>query len=781
MNNTDFNVSNANILVVDDNPENLRLLIKILNGIGYKVRPATNGQRALDAIDKEPPDLIVLDIMMPNMNGYEVCEHLKANVQTRHIPVIFISVLGESFDKVKAFSVGGIDYITKPFQEPEVQARVKIHLNLLELQKRLQQQNHQLQLEVAERKQVEEALRKSEKNYKTIFNSANDAILILDIETGDILDANEKMCQMYGYTREKAKQLNVETLSAGVSPYTQKDAMAWIQKALQEPQRFEWSAKNSMGQPFWVEVSLKAIVLNSRPRLLAMVHNISKRKQAEKNLQEAKKAAEQANQAKTNFLTQMSHELRTPLNAILGYTQIFQRDRRMAKWHPQIETIKTSGEHLLMVIDELLDLSKIEAGKTELEMKTFHLPRFLLNLVNIVQVKAQSKEINFDYQASPDLPIMVQGDEKRLRQILLNLLINAIKFTQQGYVLFKIDLKEQNINSPSEKPTLKKGKVLKQGKSSIETQTIVFQVEDSGIGIPSEQLEQIFLPFHQVNSHQMTQGTGLGLTISQKFVRLMDSELHVNSMVGKGSTFWFELNLPTLSTSAQSLQIEPQTIVGYQGKKHRILIVDDVRTNCQVLRDLLLPLGFEIAEANDGQEALKKATEWQPDLMLLDLVIPKIDGFKVVQQIRQKPLLKNMIIIAVSAMVLKNTLSQILAAGCDDCIAKPVSVDRLLQSLQTHFNLEWIYEQKVNTHSQLTSTDTLPLIIPPPDELVMLSELAEMGNITQIKKYLSQIKARNPQLLPFVLKTEPFLKTYQFEQLVDFIESYKENRVNHQK
>jgi len=452
----------------------------------------------------------------------------------------------------------------------------------------------------------------------------------------------------------------------------------------------------------------------------------------------AEESAKVANQAKSTFLANMSHELRTPLNAILGYTQILKRDHT-AQLNKPIDTIHRSGEHLLMMINDILDLSKIEANKMQLSLSEFHLPTFLTTLVEMSQIRAELKGISFVYQAPPDLPNTVVGDEIHLRQIVLNLLSNAIKFTQQGQVVFQV-------------------KILEIDKQNLK---IRFQVEDSGMGIASERLEEIFLPFHQVGDQRVqTQGTGLGLAISQKLARLMGSELLAESTVGQGSTFWFELDLAILATSLEP--VKTRQIIGFRGHQDQILITDDNSDNREVLKDMLLPLGFEISEAINGQDALEKLAEFQPDLILLDLLMPKSDGFDFLRQLQQMPIWKDVRVIAVSGDSFKKTQEEILAAGCHDFLSKPVHLETLLDCLQRHLELEWIYEE---------NSDTQAFILPPPEKLAVLRELAEMSNITDIRDYLHEMEALDRQFMPFISKVEAFTKQYQFESLVAWIDA----------
>ncbi len=417
-------MQNHNIVIVDDTPANLRLLVEILSKQGYYARPVTNGARALAAILAEPADLILLDIKMPEMSGYDVCQALKADQRTREIPVIFISALDDIRDKVKGFEMGGVDYITKPFQAKEVLARVEIHLTLHMLQRNLEE--------------------------------------LVVRRTQELQQRNTQL-------EEKNRALQ----------------------------------------------------------------------QAKEALQQAKKAVEVANQAKNEFIANISHELRTPLNHVLGFAQILDENPSLTETQKgNVEIILQSGEHLLLIIKDLIDLSTLEAGQMMLNVVLFHLPLFLKNLTKMFQLQATQQHIAFETDFADDVPQLISGDEKRLRQILLNLLGNAIKFTQGGKVIFRVyELHELH--------ELKNSQIHKFTNSQIHK--LRFEVEDTGVGIPPDQLDRIFGAFHQIGNKLLaqTEGIGLGLTISQRLCRMMGCELQVNSSVGQGSRFWFDLDVPS--------------------------------------------------------------------------------------------------------------------------------------------------------------------------------------------------------------------------------------------
>ena len=429
----------------------------------------------------------------------------------------------------------------------------------------------------------------------------------------------------------------------------------------------------------------------------------------------------------------MSHELRTPLNGILGYAQILQRSRDCnPKQKNSIATIEHCGKYLLTLIEDILDLSKIEAQKLELNSTDFHFPSFLTDIAEIFRLKAKQKEIKFDFFSDNCLPEAIHADEKRLRQVLLNLLGNAIKFTDSGSVTFNVNLIDSVANSDQDQ---------------IIYHQISFLVEDTGIGITPEQIEKIFEPFEQVGDRALqSEGTGLGLSISKKIVNLMDSELQVTSTLGEGSSFWFDLKLPPATNWFEPApRIIKQTITGYHGNKQKILIVDDRLDNRSVLRDLLEPLGFELTEAANGQEAIDRAIQCQPDLIISDLVMPVLDGFEMTRQLRQLREFQTIPIIAISASVFETEQQKCRDYGCDDFIPKPINSDDLIEKIGKYLQLSWIYEaQERRSYPNEENLDST-IKLPPDSELVTLREAAEVGDFDLVNQEIIRIQQLDAQ------------------------------------
>ncbi|MEG3934549.1 MULTISPECIES: response regulator [unclassified Microcoleus] len=548
----------GNILIVDDTPENLQVLSATLCDRGYKVRGVISGKMAIRAARSGSPDLILLDIKMPEMDGYEVCTQLQADPKTSEIPVIFISALDEVLDKLTAFQVGAVDYVTKPFHVAEVLARIEHQLTIQRLKKQLIDRNKELQEEIIERKKAEEA-------------------------------------------------------------------------------------------------------------------------------------AAAASLAKSQFVANMSHELRTPLNAILGFTQVMSRDSLLS--HENLENLRIinrSGQHLLELINDVLDLSKIEAGIIALDERSFDLYLLLDTLEEMFQIKAETKKMQLRFSVEANVPQYIKTDEKKLRVCLINLLGNAMKFTPEGGSIWLRVSVESNQPQSVESGSYP-------NYTSLEPLLILFEVEDTGIGIATAEFDTLFEAFVQTQAgRKAADGTGLGLTITKKYVQIMGGDIRAKSVVGEGSSFKFNIRV-FAAISSEITVATLQRVIGLEADQpiYRILAVDDNPDNRLLLLKMLQPIGFEVREAENGYQAVELWESWQPHLIWLDTRMPVMDGFEAVQRIRykEKQTQWKTVIIALTASTFEERKDEIIAAGCDDFVRKPFQEQILFDKMACYLGVRYLYQE----------------------------------------------------------------------------------------
>ena len=497
-------------------------------------------------------------------------------------------------------------------------------------------------------------------------------------------------------------------------------------------------------------------------KLFGTVQDISDRKETEAALQKALEAAKVANRSKSEFIANMSHELRNPLNGILGYAQILRRDKTITPKSRQwdgINIIYQCGSHLLTLINDLLDIAKIEARTMELYPTEFHLPNFLFNVQQIFRLRAEQKQLTFIYEPSPQLPTAVRADEKRLRQVLINLLSNAIKFTYTGRVTFTVELLGTRTTGDED---------------SVPQSTvgIRFQIEDTGVGMTAEQLSKIFLPFEQVgDSSRKEEGIGLGLSITKNIISLMGGEIFVESSLGEGSLFRVDVELPLASVEIDTaLAQSPETIIGFKGETRKILVVDDAFANRSVITNMLEPIGFEISEAANGQEGIEKATQLKPDLIITNLMMPVMNGLEMTKRLRRLPECKDTRVIASSASVFEIDRQKSREAGCNDFLPKPIQSEELLEKIQSCLGVVWITES--TNESTANPEKTNPLIAPPPSELVTLYQAAQIGDIEGVETEATRLRQLAPQYVAFANKLLQLAQEFEEQKILKLVEHY---------
>ena len=599
-----------------------------------------------------------------------------------------------------------------------------------------------LALDTTDRKRAEDDLRL----FKTIVETSEEAIAISDA-AGRLLYINPAHVRLFGRSLDEARQANyreyyppesVEILNREVAP-SLASGKSW-QGVIDV---FDASGRRF---PLWEHADSIRDADGNMLYGFGFMHDDTLRKNVEDALKQAKAAAENANRTKSAFLANMSHELRTPLNAILGYAQILKRDQALSEYvHRGLNIIEDSGNYLLELINDILDLAKVEAGKLEIHPAPMSLFVLLDDAQALMAIKAEQKGLRFEVIKDASLPEHVEGDAHRLRQILLNLLGNAIKFTDHGSVTLRVT--GENVETHG---------CASYGHETHNRASLRFSIEDTGVGIAPDDLRMLFAPFQQVgDAAHKAQGTGLGLAISRNLATLMGGTLTVTSTVGVGSVFRFEVSLPVLA--APATLAAQRVIIGVNGVAPTILVVDDVAANRQVLAELLHPYGCRILQAANGEEAIRQALAEHPTAIITDLKMPDSDGFELIQRLRQTQECQNIIIIVSSASVYADDQERSLKAGGQAFLPKPVQAEMLYELLERFGVAKWRYQEETLAPAAE--------ILPPFATLKTLFEFANIGDIPGFREQLALLAASDATFTPFVTRLQELAQHFQLEQI----------------
>jgi PAS domain S-box-containing protein len=739
--------SEISILIVDDEPASIFYLAEYLKE-KYEVFTAESGVKALAVFEAHTIDILITDMVMPKMNGLE----LTTQVLKRYPNTVVIGISAyDHIDKIVTFMKrGGFDFIQKPIHFSNLDNSIQNACRRLKLKKDLDQKNNELdqknnellnknialKSEIEKNKKAQKSLEMSRNNLKSIFDAMNDMVFILDT-TGCVLYVNPVVCEQMEYSQDEIIGMNILELHA---PQNLNHVTDFVMDMLSGKKSFFIGhLMKKTGAQIDVETKIANGSWDDKDALIAVSRDMTDFRKAQDNM----KIAQAESKAKSEFLANISHDLRTPLNGILGYTQILVKDKTLdQKYKEQIQVIHKSGEHLLLLINDILDLSKIDAGKMQLQVTDFYFNDFLQRIVDICQILARKKKVQLKFMASQDCPVCVKGDEKRLRQVLLNLINNAIKFTQKGQVTFDVS----RVNN-----------------------LIRFVIKDTGVGIPKDKLEYIFEPFHQLtNQPVQSEGTGLGLAISRRIIQLMDSDIFVSSQVNEGSSFWFDIHLPEVFTKKKRKR-KSEKWADINGEGYRVLIVDDNIMNRKFFVQMLKRNKFELFEAEDGIQAIESTEQYRPHLILMDIMMPRMNGIEAIEEIRKHPKNSDIIIFTVSANAEMKNICKQRSNFCNEFILKPLDMGIFYTKLTEYFNFD-TPEEKAQDN---LSGDMSEKIIPPPSsDIKDLYQMAKTGNVLRVEKMACSLEKNNKDLHCFAQKIQEMAKGFQINELKAFLEQF---------
>ncbi|NPV00810.1 MAG: PAS domain S-box protein [Brevinematales bacterium] len=592
-------------------------------------------------------------------------------------------------------------------------------------------------------------LTRSEARYRMLFDKGNDAILVHELiegePSGKFTDVNEIACSMFGYTREEFLKLSPADINTEMDI---KNDEAFLEDLNQLSHNlFERTIRAKDKKELIVEISAHIFKFLGKKTVISIIRDISERKTAERELVQAREMAEDANRSKSLFLSNMSHEIRTPLNAILGFSELLMRESALTGQQGDwLQTIKNSGEHLVSLINDILDVSKIEAGRAELNPEVINLRELLNNIKSMFIIKTDAKGILLTVTVEKDVPHYIETDAGKLRQILINLTGNAVKFTDKGSVSVSVYMDKNAGGS-----------------------RLIADVEDTGPGIPGNELDHLFGTFEQSSEGIKKGGTGLGLYISRKYARMMGGDITISSTPGKGSCFSLELTIKEAQMKNGNIEDKTGKIIGLEkiDTKYRIMIADDEPANLQLLRSILKQTGFEIIGAVDGKQAFEYFIDKAPDLVFLDIRMPEMNGYEVIEKIRSNEKDTRTPIIALTASAFDEEKNKILERGADGYIRKPFKIEEIFKAVHAHLAVPYIYstaESRTDKKKPVSLRKEEPAL---PKELIeSLLEAAKSIDLDRVLELVDDAEKISPLIAEEIRQ---LAHAFQYETLIKLL------------
>ncbi|OFY31695.1 MAG: hypothetical protein A2X09_08975 [Bacteroidetes bacterium GWF2_43_11] len=612
----------------------------------------------------------------------------------------------------------------------------------------LQEINIALKREIEERIKADEERKASEEKLHIILQTMEEGVAVYT--AGKIKFVNAAFCRLIGYSEEELVGKDTSEITdqiifqADLEKVNNSASDCFSGKRIE---RMEYRYVSKSGEEVWVSGIPAIIPWDKGNAIIATVVDMTQHKKDKDELLKAKEAAESANKAKSAFLANMSHEIRTPMNAVLGYSQILQKDKSLGKVQlGYIKAINKSGEHLLALINDILDMSKIEAGRIQLIPSSFDLVEMTEDIAELFRMRTEEKNLQLQIHLDTDVPRIISADQSRIRQIVINLISNAIKFSSRGIIRINITLKNKRM--------------------------LCLRVADQGIGVPANMLQRIFEAFEQTEKGISTEGgTGLGLTISRKLARLLGGDITVTSEPDEGSTFEFTFGFETGFRHELSRHTDFKRIRHLKDKHKniKVLVVDDKPLNRDVAKTMLGVIGFTIREAENGLEALKEFETWKPDIILLDIVMPLMDGREVVSRIRATEAGQKVVIITVSASALDEEKAAILSLGVNDFVKKPFQENELLESIGIQAGLEYEYDNEEEKEQGIKENrfDYKALVLILPQELrAKLAKASILGDIDMLRHLIGQIAETDSTLADHLFLLQ---KSFKFEEILELL------------